>query len=305
MKVVRCEKGHFYDCDTYADCPHCSSKTGRVYREKNLKQTGMCGDGNAKVKEKGKSIKSFFWSVRKKDKKDTESENEIKECNLHSQLTEYLKPDEAMQALGNFDSSSNAKLTFNEDPAVSVGEAVDTHKLSEDESGNPVEALENTKENDNFNIRNRDSEKANNTVGFFCAFETDESPVVGWLVGIDGLYKGKSFELKAGGNSIGRNADNSIELEKDNRVSREAHTIIVYEPRTRVFYIQPGIGSGLTYVNGEIILHHKTIVTGDIIEIGGGKYYFEPLCSNGFSWDELPEFQPICRDGVHKDNHCS
>ena len=48
----------------------------------------------------------------------------------------------------------------------------------------------------------------------------------------------------------------------------------------------PGEGSGLLYVNDEMIMEHKQIKMRDMLEIGEGKYIFMPLCSDEFKWED-------------------
>lgn len=109
---------------------------------------------------------------------------------------------------------------------------------------------------------------------------------VGWLVCISGQHLGNTFMLSAGKNSIGRLSNNQIALVKDPSVSREKHASVVYEPKKRVFYLQPGDSSGLTYLNDEYIDSSRMIQAYDVIEIGETKLMLMPLCSEKFTWDE-------------------
>lgn len=133
------------------------------------------------------------------------------------------------------------------------------------------------------------------TMGFFSlgnavssqttsAPETD--PVVGWLVCIQGRHIGESFNILSARNSIGRNDTNRIVLSKDNGVSREKHAWIVYEPKQKVFYLQPGESSGLTYLNDENIMVSKVLAPRDKIEVGESAFIFVPLCGDNFSWED-------------------
>ncbi len=110
-------------------------------------------------------------------------------------------------------------------------------------------------------------------------------PVVGWLVCIGGKHFGESFQICAGKNSIGRSASNRIVLNREDSVSREKHALIVYEPKKRNFYLQPGDASGLTYLNEEYITESKKLSDRDIVELGDGKFLFVPLCGESFTWE--------------------
>ena len=112
-------------------------------------------------------------------------------------------------------------------------------------------------------------------------------PVVGWLVGLNGLYRGRIFELKAGRNFIGRSPDMEIMLSDDNAVSFSRHASVIYEPNTRVFIAQAGESNGLVYVNGEMVLNSRQLLVYDKVTVGNTKLLFFPLCSEGFAWEDL------------------
>lgn len=112
------------------------------------------------------------------------------------------------------------------------------------------------------------------------------SPVVGWLVCIKGDYLGESFNLKSGRNNIGRAGNMDIVLAKDGRVSRDRHAAVVYEPNKREFLVQSGESSGLTYLNGELLMGFKPFVQDDKLMVGGCEFLFKPLCGADFSWDQ-------------------
>ncbi len=110
-------------------------------------------------------------------------------------------------------------------------------------------------------------------------------PVCGWLVAVSGGHFGESFELYSGKNTIGRNQNNRIILNRDPAVSREHHAILVFEPKKRNYFLQPGDSSGLTYLNGDYIMETKQLNRGDFIELGESKLLFVPLCGEDFSWE--------------------
>ena len=130
------------------------------------------------------------------------------------------------------------------------------------------------------------------TIGFFSMGSSNETtndvdPVVGWLVCVKGKHFGESFPIAAGRNSVGRGTSNKIVICDDNSVSREKHTWITYDPKHRVFFIQPGESSGLSYLNGETVMETKKMAAKDKIEIGDGMYLLIPLCDESFSWEEF------------------
>ena len=115
---------------------------------------------------------------------------------------------------------------------------------------------------------------------------SDVEPVVGWLVSVKGEYIGQSFNLKAGQNFVGRSLTMDVPLAKDTSVSRNKHTIITFDPQSRDFFIQPGESSGLTYLNGEVVLAYQPISAYDSIKLGGSELLFLPFCGVSFSWEE-------------------
>jgi len=114
----------------------------------------------------------------------------------------------------------------------------------------------------------------------------DIEPVVGWLVCIMGEYLGQSFNLKAGQNFIGRALTMDIPLAKDTNISRDKHAIVTYDPENRVFFVQPGIGSGLTYLNGNLLLAHQAIKAYEKIKVGKSEFIFVPCCGEQFTWED-------------------
>lgn len=132
-------------------------------------------------------------------------------------------------------------------------------------------------------IQNADSMPK--TVAYY-NLPSDSEPVVGWLVCIKGDYLGESFNLKSGRNNIGRAGNMDIVLAKDGRVSRDRHAAVVYEPNKREFLVQSGESSGLTYLNGELLMGFKPFVQDDKLTVGGCEFLFKPLCGADFSWDQ-------------------
>lgn len=115
----------------------------------------------------------------------------------------------------------------------------------------------------------------------------NKEPVVGWLVGLNGEVAGESFEIKTGKNFIGRGDNMDVVLRGDKRVSRNKHAIIIYEPKNKMFMVQPGESRELFYLNGNVVLNTEKIEQNDRLYIGETELLFIPLCGENFSWDEL------------------
>ena len=116
--------------------------------------------------------------------------------------------------------------------------------------------------------------------------------LVGWLVGLQGAYRGRAVECHAGRNRIGREASMELRLEEEPSVSRRDHAALTYEPRERRFYLEAGTSGGLTYLNGALLFGHQELRPYDRIALGQGEFLFLPLCGPRFSWDSLREGRP-------------
>ena len=112
-------------------------------------------------------------------------------------------------------------------------------------------------------------------------------PVVGWLVCVKGEYIGQSFNIKSGNNAVGRSMNMDVHLAKEQSVSRHKHCIITYEPNSQAYYVQQGESSGITYLNGNMVMTPTEIKARDSIRIGKAEFILIPLCVDGFRWDGL------------------
>lgn len=131
-------------------------------------------------------------------------------------------------------------------------------------------------------------EEFSKTVGVYDDLGAEDvEPVVGWLVAISGNHLGQDFKLKTGRNFIGRSADMDVALEKDNSISREKHAIILYEPKSNMFLVQPGDAKQLFYLNEKVVLEATKIVAYDVLSLGETNLLFIPCCSAKFNWDNV------------------
>lgn len=113
----------------------------------------------------------------------------------------------------------------------------------------------------------------------------DHDPVVGWLVVMEGPGKGRSVEIGIGANSIGRDRGQKIRLDfGDQHISREKHAILIFDPKSKRFYIQSGEVRNLTYIGDELVLAPTEIKGGEIIVVGKTKLQFVAFCGQNFSW---------------------
>lgn len=123
------------------------------------------------------------------------------------------------------------------------------------------------------------------TIGYFG--EVTIQPVVGWLVAIKGGHQGQDFKLKTGRNFIGRSADMDVVLSDDASISRDKHAIILYEPKSNIFLVQPGDAKELFYLNDSVVLAATEIKAYDKLSLGETELLFIPCCSEKFNWDSV------------------
>ena len=132
------------------------------------------------------------------------------------------------------------------------------------------------------------SQKENDPGNVFRAAEAGSqqpqtSPVVGWLVCIEGAGYGRCFNLYAGQNFIGRSKEMDISL-SDPTVARNRHAIIIYEPIHRQFYAQVGESHELFYVNDAVVLTSTLLKDRDVLTIGSAGFVFVPFCDEHYGW---------------------
>lgn len=109
------------------------------------------------------------------------------------------------------------------------------------------------------------------------------NPIAGWLVCTKGENKGRSFEIHIGKNFVGRSMKMDIHT-NDERISRENHFSIIYDPKDVEFYAVQG--NGITYYNGEILTNAVSLKEDDEIEAGSSTYVFVPFCKKGRDWND-------------------
>lgn len=116
---------------------------------------------------------------------------------------------------------------------------------------------------------------------------SNEEPVVGWLVIVEGPGKGTALEFSFGLQTIGRDPGQSISLDfGDEEISRESHATLEYDPRERKVFLSKG--ANLVYLNSERVGQSAEIGLkwGDVIELGATKLRFVSFCSPDFCWTD-------------------
>jgi hypothetical protein len=111
-------------------------------------------------------------------------------------------------------------------------------------------------------------------------------PIVGWLVCVGGPDCGRDYRIKAEKNFIGRSTTMDICISGDQRISRENHAIVAFDPRNVEFRLYTGDARGLVYLNGHMVDTPTVLQPYDSIEVGGSRLLFVPFCSDRFQWPE-------------------
>jgi hypothetical protein len=114
--------------------------------------------------------------------------------------------------------------------------------------------------------------------------KTAIDPVVGWLVCMKGPNLGSDYRIRAARNRIGRDSVMDICLSGDNRVARDTHAMIVYDPRYNDFRLSLGPACEIVFLNGEFLDGSAALRERDVIELGETGLQFVPFCGNRFQW---------------------
>lgn len=247
MRKVKCSNGHFFDADRFATCPSCGAEP--------VGETPAHSSGSI---ERVPSTRPLTPPVGIDLPSAPVPNVEMRP----SQKTETIHDDTVSQMIPAHDAGGLVPPHGVHSPTVIKSELTASVEATASQSTSPLPK----------------------TTAYYDAGEVD--PPVGWLVCVRGIYKGHAFECKSGRNRIGRNLDMDICLSDDVSISRDTHAVIIYEPKERIFHLQAGTGSGLTYHNGSLIFDHEKIQPQDTIELGKAKFIFVPLCGESFTWDD-------------------
>lgn len=110
-------------------------------------------------------------------------------------------------------------------------------------------------------------------------------PVVGWLVVMNGINRGRSYTLHSDNNFIGSSSKMDVRIEGDSSVCEDNHAFITYDSRDRIFYLTPGEVRSIVRNNGKPVLQPVVLNAKDRVEIGSAVLMFIPLCDENFDWE--------------------
>ena len=269
MNLCRCENGHFYDKEKYPTCPHC--KGGSASDEKRtVSWWDKNGSDGATVPVDNIPDKPSI-SVQQK-------ENPFEKEGVGSQPAVQQIPFNTPPAVRGFSAND---ITIGGDNGDTPTVPWDPNQSGDDDDGYTKGYFD-----DAFKDMTKESANRQTVPGVQTPaphVNKVSTPCVGWLVALGGEHIGTDFRLKVGKNFIGRSPKMDIALTEDKSVSRERHAIVVYDPKSNMYLIQPGDSSSLAYHNNNLLLTPEKLEAYDMITVGDVNLLFMPLCSAKFS----------------------
>lgn len=251
MKLTKCENGHFYDAEKFSSCPHCS---------------GGNAQGGVGEDKKTDCLMPNQGAARTDD-------FEVTRDGLSA--PDYGR--DGNQAGERVTVPFNDwKRNFQAVDGIASGGAVNQDVRSDDDENKTVAYM---------NWQNADEKDKPQYINK-AVQQRSGQPVVGWLVCIKGSNYGNSFILFGGKNFIGRSSDMDICLAGDNTVARVKHAIIIYEPKERKFFAQPGESHELFYLNDSVVLNNVELNDRDVISVGKTQLVFVPFCDERYGWEK-------------------
>ncbi len=114
-------------------------------------------------------------------------------------------------------------------------------------------------------------------------------PVVGWLVVVKGLGLGRSVNIGAGMNVVGRSDNSRVALPYgDMTISGDDHLRIIYDDSSRTFLLAPGTGKNITRLNGQVVTSTMPLPNGSVIELSKKTVVrFTAFCDENFDWSDV------------------
>ena len=275
MNLCRCENGHFYDTEKYPTCPHC--KGGSASDEKRtVSWWDKNGSDGATVPVDNIPDKPSI-SVQQK-------ENPFEKEGVGSQPAVQQIPFNTPPAVRGFSAND---ITIGVDNGDTPTVPWDPNQSGDDDDDHTVGFFD-----DVFTDTTKEATKGPVIPGMPAQASVQHvnkvsTPCVGWLVALGGEHIGTDFRLKVGKNFIGRSPKMDIALTEDKSVSRERHAIVVYDPKSNMYLIQPGESSSLAYHNNNLLLTPEKLEAYDMITVGDVNLLFMPLCGAKFSWGSV------------------
>ena len=310
MNRVICVKGHFYDGDKYEKCPHCAAGVEAIRQDSfSVRHSEMEKEKTNGRKNEGKARREKGGFFHRGDKKEAEKKPTDKPTagSAHGTL---LLQEGAQSEISRQQSGQNSEQKSEQEPeqkarvaetgqGVIVQDAIVQDAIVQGTGGQGTfgqGAIEREAQKSQDSVsqslraafaasaQTNETMDEGKTVGYFSTGKTE--PPVGYLICTAGEDYGMGFPLKTGNNSIGRSVSMDVVI-MDEKVSREKQAFVMYEPLKREFYMKPGEGTGLCYLNGELVLGPIKMKAFDLIMLGNTMLMLIPVCCERFSWEEV------------------
>ncbi len=112
-----------------------------------------------------------------------------------------------------------------------------------------------------------------------------DDPPTGWLVATDGPGRGAVLTLGIGMNSVGRGGNVRVPISfNDEEISRGNCFSIAYDSKNKNYFLLPGDGKSLVYIEDQPLLERATLKSGIHFSIGQSTFKFIALCDKNFDW---------------------
>lgn len=262
MKKVSCENGHFYDADRYQSCPVCGSAYAEVITQQQPTHVEKVPTTEPLLQSAGGGkVSQRIQTARRIDELAP---------------TERLLPEDELRLQEAVDQHQRGAMRYTVSEVTDKPKPQEVPDIRKDES--PLtEAIKATA-----------AQEISSLPKTMAYYDFDKTiPPVAWIVCTKGCYLGEAFECHAGRNRLGRANEMEICLYKDQSITRDTHASIIYEPKRRQFFVQPGSGDALIYLNENLVFSHEELHAYDKLAIGKLEFVFIPLCGERFTWDDF------------------
>lgn len=112
----------------------------------------------------------------------------------------------------------------------------------------------------------------------------EDQYVCGWLVCVEGINKGLSYQIHPGKNFVGSGDDMDLQILGDEAVNIYRHAIIAFDDKKLKTTLLPGESVGLVYLEKEAVYAPKDISPYNRLEIGESTFLFVPFCGDQHQW---------------------
>ena len=290
MNLTRCNNGHFYDKDKFDHCPHCASAgMGGGESGSTVPLTGMgegtmaeCGGGDVTAPLGGKNDFYMPQGGGRSDATEPVFADPVgghRNGDIHGRFPEDYTSDTAETQPLTGAQEGMGQVNYG-GRGAGGGQSY--------QSTSPVN-IERRPIDPQVTTVGLDMDEK--TVGFFHLNNPKIAvePVVGWLVCVRGKDFGRSFNLKSGRNFIGPDSSMDVSIPGDKSISRQCHAVILYDPKSKMFLVQPGTSRELFYLNDKVVLGVEEIAPYQILTIGNTDLMFVPCCCEQFNWEDQIE----------------